>query len=658
MTISASTLTDSLGLAATLERTRRTSAMIPSLGRKLENLTGLRPTLLTEPPAQHGPTWTCPRTGITIPKSFDANLKWRQRIIREASMSEELQGQLRAACRISAHVWFNLFAYTFRPKYVGPDGKTVQAQGHAAVVPFVTWKIQDEFIVELVDAIDTAHDAHIDKSRDMGASWLCLGVFHWFWQFRENMSLMELSRKEEYVDRKGEMDSLFEKHRFLHKWQPAWIRPRRFKDNYMLLGNGDTGSVLIGESTNGDAGRGGRKHAVLLDEFAAVEGAAKILAATADNTGCRIFNSTPAGPHTEFAKIKKEKRARLLELPWWFHPEKGRGAYQIYNEKGKPKWVSPWYFEEEKRRSKKEMAQELDMDHGKAGDVFFDEDEIERHRRAHAKAPLLVGAIELADDYGPEAMRRIVRRMHSDSVAFVAGTGDLRLWIPLMDNGRPPQDLTYAFGVDISLGSGDSNSVISVGAVELGMKVAEFASSRVSPERLAEIAAWMGVWFGGKRPPFINFEVNGPGGIFGRKLIKELSWPFYYTQRVEGTAKEQQTEQFGWHNNKQRKLVTAARYRTAIEKCQLINPSNESLDETLQYVIDETGALIQGGIKDLTTGARETHGDRVIADMVLWLAMLEAPKRREEAGRPPEGSPAWRREQSLKAQQREGEWTP
>jgi hypothetical protein len=652
-----STLTESL--AATVERSRRASAMIPSLGKRLADLTGLKPTLLTTPPAQHGPTWICPKTGITIPKTFNENLKWRRKIIAEAGMSEELQVQLRAACRVSAHVWFNLFAYTFRPKYVGPDGKTVQAQGHEAVVPFITWRVQDEFITELQDAIETAHDVHIDKSRDMGASWLCLGVLHWFWQFRENMNFMELSRKEEYVDRKGEMDSLFEKHRFLHKWQPAWIRPRRIKDNYMLLGNGDTGSVIIGESTNGDAGRGGRKHAILMDEFAAVDNAKKILAATADNTGCRIYNSTPAGPGTEFARIKKEKKARLLELPWWFHPEKGRGAYQVLNEKGKPKWVSPWYFEEEKRRSKKEMAQELDMDHGKAGDVFFDEDEVERHRRAHAKPPLLVGSIELADDYGEEAKRRIVRRMAYDLIEFVPGAGDLRLWVPLLENNRPPQDLTYCFGVDISLGSGDSNSVISVGAVEIGQKVAEFASSRVSPDRLAEIAAWMGVWFGGRGgAPFINFEINGPGGIFGRKLIKDLSWPFYYSQRVDGTTKEQQTEQYGWHNNKQRKLVAAARYRTALEKDKLVNPSNESLDETEQYVIDETGALIQGGHKDLTTGARETHGDRVIADMVLWLAMQEAPKRGERRGRPPDNSPMGRHEAAMRKERRDDEWTP
>jgi hypothetical protein len=225
------------------------------------------------------------------------------------------------------------------------------------------------------------------------------------------------------------MDSLFEKHRFLLKWQPAWIRPRRIKDNYMLLGNGDTGSVIIGESTNGDAGRGGRKHAILMDEFAAVDNAARILAATADNTGLPNLQLDAGRAGHRVRPDQEGEAGPRAGAALVVHPEKGRGAYQILNEKGKPKWVSPWYFEEEKRRSKKEMAQELDMDHGKAGDVFFDEDEIERHRRAHAKPPELVGSIELADDYGDEAKR-----------------GSSAAWHTRIDDVRPAAPATCGCG--------------------------------------------------------------------------------------------------------------------------------------------------------------------------------------------------------------------
>jgi hypothetical protein len=143
-------------------------------------------------------------------------------------------------------------------------------RGHEAHYPFITWAVQDEFIGELQDAIDGGHDTLINKSRDMGASWLCLSVLHWYWQFRPPVSFLEVSRKEELVDKAGSMDSLFEKHRYLLRWQPAWLRPRRIDDKYMHLGNLDLGSAIEGESTNGDAGRGGRKTAVLLDEFAAV----------------------------------------------------------------------------------------------------------------------------------------------------------------------------------------------------------------------------------------------------------------------------------------------------------------------------------------------------------------------------------------------------
>jgi hypothetical protein len=111
-----------------------------------------------------------------------------------------------------------------------------------------------------------------------------------------------------------------------------------------------------------------------------------------------------------------------------------------------------------------------------------------------------------------------------------------KFWVPLV-NGRPPQDLSYVFGIDVSNGAGGSNSVISVVADEVGMKVAEFASAHYSPEDLAEQAVFAAMWFGGARPAFMVWENNGPGGIFGRKVVK-LGWNHFYFQRQEGVRSE------------------------------------------------------------------------------------------------------------------------
>jgi hypothetical protein len=573
-------------------------------------------------------------------------------------MSDTMQAQLRAACAVSPWFWLNAFAYTFRQKRVNDRGEEVPTTGHEAHFPFITWKVQDEFIGELCDAIDGGHDTLINKSRDMGASWLCLSVLHWYWQFRPSCTFLELSRKEELVDKKGSMDCLFEKHRYLIRWQPSWLRPRRVEDKYMHLGNQDLGSAIEGESTNGDAGRGGRKTAILLDEFAAVPNGQEVDAATADTTACRIFNSTPKGAGTQFFDILTHKRARVLTLPWFRHPEKGRGAHQVLDEAGKPKWTSPWHAAESLRRDKRSMAQEVDMDHAKAGDTFFDHDELERHRRAHERQPILACDVRPTVDLGDDGKRKLIAEKNQALIAAVASPrGCWRMWLPLID-GRPPQDLSYVFGIDIANGSGGSNSVITCVADEIGQVVGKFWSAHVSPEELAELAAFAGVWWGGAQGlPFMVWENNGPGGIFGRKLVKKLGYQKFYFQRQD-TRTEAKTPRWGWHSNQQRKEILLGRYREALGKDELINPCRESLDEALDYVYDETGLLIPGRLKQETGGGRALHGDHVIADALTQLGRDELPHKRAEPTRPPAGSFAARRDVHRKKLERErDEWS-
>lgn len=584
-----------------------------------------------------------------IPKTLEGNLKWRRQLLNEAALNERFQNQLRAACAASPWFWINAFVFTFRQKKVLPNGEEVPCVGHEAHHPFITWLVQDQFIGELCDAIDGGHDVLINKSRDMGASWLCLTVLHWYWQFRPSVTFLELSRKEEYVDKKGSMDCLFEKHRYINKWQPRWLLPQRTDDKYMHLGNLDAGSTIEGESTNGDAGRGGRKTAILLDEFAAVQNGEEVDSATADTTACRIYNSTPKGPGTMFHRIYKAKRARILTLPWWRHPEKGQDAHQVLSEEGKPKWVSSWYEAEKLRRDKKAMAQEVDMDHGQAGDMVFDHDELERHRQAHEKPPVLVGRLSLVDDFGDEKKKSLIAGERDDAVKFVAG-GDRagwRLWLPLV-NGRPPQDLTYVFGIDISNGANASNSVITVVADEIGLVVAKFWRADVSPEELAEQAAFAGLWFGGANGcAFICWENNGPGGIFGRKLVK-LGYRFIYYQRQEGTAREEKTPRYGWHSNNARKEVLIARYRESLAKDHTINPCKESIDEALDYIYDATGAVLPGRLREETGGGRALHGDHVIADALTVLGRDELPSRKGTIRTAPAMSFAGRRDSQRK----------
>jgi hypothetical protein len=603
---------------------------------------------------QYGPTMTDPYTGLVIPKTVAGNLAWRRQLLDTAKKSEAMRRRLKAACSSSPIFWVNGFGWTFLQKKVDLDGHEASVYGEHAHVPFITWKVQDEAIQELVTCIDTGRDALLSKARDMGASWLCVAVLQWYFQFRPSSTFLELSRKESLVDRPGDMDSLFEKHRYLMRWQPEWLRPQRLKDNRLHLENQDIGSAIIGESTNKDAGQASRKTAILLDEFARVADGDEIDLSTADTTSCRIFNSTPGGPNTHFTRIWRQmqrgtRAGRIIELPWWRHPDKGRDA-ELANHPEKPgekKWTSRWYKDQCARRSKKNIAQNLDMDPGNSGDMFFDTGEIEKHRIAFERSPMAEGFIVFDEDMTPEGLKAVVRTMAHDKLVWVANGArrSWRLWVPLID-GRPNQDTRYVFGVDLSQGSGASNSVITVLDHRTNMIVAKFWDAHTDPEQLAIVCAMAGVWFGGIKPPLITFEKNGPGGRFGKKLLA-LNYPSIYNQKNESVRGDPKTPRWGWQSSPARKEMMLGEYRDALKNAEIINPCRESLDEALDYVYDDNGR-IEPGLKldDESGGGTALHGDHVIADGLCVLGRKDLPKveRIQEARRTPAGTYAERQE--------------
>src|SRR5687768_10249120 len=104
-------------------------------------------------PEQYGDFMVCPYTGLSIPKSLPGNLAWRRKMLGAAKTSESTRRALKKAASSSPIFWTNLFAWTFLQKAVGDDGQEGAVFGENAHVPFITWKVQDEAIQKLVDAI-------------------------------------------------------------------------------------------------------------------------------------------------------------------------------------------------------------------------------------------------------------------------------------------------------------------------------------------------------------------------------------------------------------------------------------------------------------------------------------------------------------------------
>jgi len=524
----------------------------------------------------------------TVPKDFNENVKFRGDLLANARKSKDSQKKLRRMCAQDILFYINGFCTTYDPRR------------KPSMIPFITYKFQDEAIIRMVLSIGN-NDLLIEKSRDMGASWMLLTVFEWFWHFKQNQSFLLGSRKEDYVDRLGDPKSLFWKIDFLHKNLPKWLLPRMDR-KILAIVNKDNGSTINGESTNSDFARGDRRTAIGLDEFASVDNGYEILAATADVTNCRIFNSTPKGTGNAFYDQKQNHECAKLTLHWSLHPDKAKGLY--VDSKGKSR--SPWYDREVLRRATTmEVAQELDIDYQGSGQAFFDQIMLNEIKSLCCD-PYETGDLTWNDRLEPRWLPECATRM--------------RLWFYPDADGNPPKDRTYSVGVDISTGKAgefSSCSAISVLDKKTGEKVAEFSDASINPTDLAVYAVAMCYWFMGldDEPAFMVWEDNGPGGAFGKEVIEQGFRNFYY-RRNEQQLSRRRGNVPGWWTTAKNKRVLLADYAKALKDGTFSNKSKEALAECEHYVYLPGGKVehTRASNSPDPSGAGENHGDRTIAD--------------------------------------------
>ena len=491
--------------------------------------------------------------------------------------------------------YVNTFVWTYDPRRDPPT------------VPMITWPFQDRALLELQAAIGD-HDLGIEKSRDMGASWLCLVAMEHAWHFQDYRSFLLVSRKASLVDSPGDPKCLFWKIEFIHEWQPDWLRPRLNQERdrkAMHMFNPDTNSTFNGEYTTGDVARGDRRTAILLDEFAFMDNAELVDAATADATSCRLINSTHSGTGHLFYQIRE--KIKFLRLHWSEHPEKAKG---LYFKDGKAR--SPWYDAECRRRGHPQLvAQELDIDPVGANFPLFGSAILEKHKEKHGRPPSATG--ELVFDPDTLEPKYFEER----------DNGRLRLWANPGGDGRLPGGREYVVACDVSQGTGASNSTMSVADRRTGEKVAEFCfpGPDYPPSAHAQYAVALCRWMGASRPEvpgaYLIWEANGPGHLFWGE-VKRLGYANYYYHENEKVPYREATKNPGYYTTKIQHLLEP--YRDALRDEQFINHSHEAIQECQHFIyVQGTNKVEHTGAASFDpSGARENHGDRVVADALAW----------------------------------------
>jgi len=547
--------------------------------------------------------------------------------------------------------FINSFVWTYDPRET------------TTCLPMITYQRQDELILKCKESIEksmtTRHDQSlvVAKSRSVGASWCIMELFDWYCRFYPGeLSFLAISRKEEYVDDPQDPDSLFAKIDFLEARLPAWMKVEMTRTKLKIIYAG-TRSKITGESSNADAGRAGRATAVMRDEEAFSENGVRISMALKHNTRCQLRVSTPNGVGNTFYEAVQRAKTRKFFFHWSQHDVMRTGLYSVkggavqvldsawhkanpgyqfrtsttYADPGTEwEWLrSPWFdAQEDASESPLELAQEVQMSFQNSGAPFFRVDVIADLKGKQLRQPFLAGAV--GDVMGPWLKRQLVDRDQRPDRA--------RLWANLAAGHVPPQETTYTMGIDISAGTGASDSAISIGDDRTREKVFEFVTNGMLPDDLAYLAVDVARWFS---TPYgaclMAWDAGAHGMPFGAR-VELLTYPMVFTmQCTDGRRKARNKP--GVHFDRKLKTMMFEAYRAKLTDGGYITHSENEYAQIVQFEYDGNGGVTHNAAR--TTSDRsdvgDQHGDVVTSGVILVAAQTNrrvdnAPRQTVEYG--------------------------
>ena len=291
----------------------------------------------------------------------------REKLFQDYLHSEDYQAKLKTRLEMNdagnrllkarAYVWhlcarpdntaegikffINNFCYTFSPKT------------EIKHLPFITFDFQDNVIDWVVDCIEGKKDGLVEKSREMGMTWLLFAVVPiYMWLFRDGTNILVGSYKEMLVDDKT-VDSIFGKIDYILDGLPKWMMPKKFNPNRhrtkLKLINPANNNVITGDTMHPNFGRGTRKTMILFDELGFWDYAKDAWESSRSSTDCRIANSTPNG-FDYYAQLRHNDNMNVMSLLWKLHPLKDQ----------------LWYNHEKEVVTDEELAQEVDISYTKS----------------------------------------------------------------------------------------------------------------------------------------------------------------------------------------------------------------------------------------------------------------------------------------------------
>lgn len=581
-----------------------------------------------------------------VPLDPVENRRYRQRIQKTSSKQD--RKLLWKMCREDLLFYISTFGSIFEADTKNPRP-----------IPFIPHEFQVECFTVMWNAMHEGERQSVrgKKPRRIGFTWMVVYLFEHCWHFFPNRHLLVGSRNEDEVDGSmvmakssqfaGEWAKLLQKFDFVHVYQPSWIWPAGYKPRVapcrvqMKIMNPENGSIVWGTSASSKAGRQERGYAAFWDEAAHTENLFDIIGALSEFSPCKFWISSIDNLDHPFSTILKESPDIVqLEPQWWMMPEYAKDM-TIDPETGVK--TSPWLKRKLDAIGNDPVIanREYYADESQQIGGYYSPDTFHKLLGTSDKPgtvcePLLRGELDIIDT--PEGPR--VSRFCEQP------NGRWMLWFHLDPSGNPPRNTRYASGWDIAAGSTDtagrgaSNTVGKFGDRMTGEVVAEFVTHGVRPPKVARIAVAAGYWFEGNdfRPAFVVPERNGAGDEFTEEMAKEHRYTNLFTE-IRTRAAETKV---GWHKAAEDGRRAFGLHQQMICDSRLIERSADCVSEMRHYQHNPNGkgAPIHSASKMSKdpSGARDNHGDRVIATVCLCLALKSPYKAAPQAGIAPRGS--------------------
>lgn len=325
-------------------------------------------------------------------------------------------------------------------------------------LPFILRSFQWDVAGLMQDALDNERSLLIDKTREMGVTWLMIAMFVWGWLFKMRFTALVGSITEDKIDSKNNPNALFWKADYLIAsllWQASWLFPEGYgksKDHrsHMKVFNPQTLSSIIGETMGPNFGRSGRVRAILCDEFAEAINPSSTWAACSRTSNTRFIVFTPKGMNFAGRLANpgngKQRTIDRISLHWLIDETKNHFQVHKIMPDGKRFLLGSGHGVVSPLKRQKWIDKAIDEEQGEKLDIYYPWYEQAKVGLGHI--PLLI-AQELDINYNESAEGRMYPQIERAKFSDIDYNPYLKLYC-CMDYGYNDNTALIWFQIDPS----------------------------------------------------------------------------------------------------------------------------------------------------------------------------------------------------------------